>query len=67
MKADMKVDGLNPAGAKKPEAKATEGKATEVKPASKAGESKPAEKAPETGKRTEGHGRNRVAASQPAN
>ncbi|PIK71952.1 hypothetical protein CS379_16625, partial [Methylobacterium frigidaeris] len=62
-----KVDGLNPGAAKKAEAKPTDAKPTEAKPAAKAGEGKPAEKVPETGKRTEGPNRNRVAASQPAN
>ncbi|TGD96346.1 hypothetical protein EU555_24190 [Methylobacterium nonmethylotrophicum] len=64
-----KVDGLNPAPAKKAETKPAEGKPSEAKPAAKAGEAaKPGEgKTPETGKRTEGANRNRVAASQPAN
>ncbi|NGM33269.1 murein L,D-transpeptidase [Methylobacterium sp. DB0501] len=65
--ATAKVDGLNPAAAKKAEVKPAEVKASETKPAAKAGEAKPAEKAPETGKRTEAPSRNRVAASQPAN
>ena len=66
-KADVKVEGLNPAGAKKAEGKSTESKPAAKSGEVKSGEAKPAEKASETGKRTEGHGRNRVAASQPGN
>ncbi|WP_245443050.1 L,D-transpeptidase family protein [Methylobacterium terrae] len=61
--AGAKVDGVNPAAAKK-----AEGKPAEAKPAPRTGDAKTGDAKPaETGKRTEGPNRNRVAAAQPAN